>query len=320
MEQKFGLFSPYTLKFHEDQTKQHSGTLLKRSFILFDEMVYIQQRKKDSGFLELALAEGDNRHLPELIQYFKPVEDFIDEDYLGDVSFTPMDGTTNMYYSHRTEIYKDFIRRYLTKTYGFDAFNVKSAQEFEILDFYVSALSADVHFLLNISKKENAFSALYTSLHRDAYFATFDQKQEVVERVLDKVCSLKYFDFANLTWKQILELRNSHFLKDFRKKFQEWLAEFNRGGSENEFEQKIGRFLNDSTFEFISRHKPNMGEQITTAIIENIPTPFSPLISIYSSFLDIQNAYLEKEKFGWLFFVQEAIEKERTNNSGLVVR
>ena len=106
----------------------------------------------------------------------------------------------------------------------------------------------------------------------------------VPERLLEKVCSINYFDFGKLTWQQLLELKRSHFISDFRKQFSIWLNEYSQSKNELEFERKLDYFIKSSNFEFLKNNKPNLTKEILKAIADFIPFPkFNP-ISIYSRY------------------------------------
>ena len=168
-------------------------------------------------------------------------------------------------------------------------------------------------FLFQISKRFEEVSALYTELHRDAYFTTYDGNATTPERVLQKVCLLNYFDFGQLTWAQILELKRSKFISDFRAKFHEWLSEFQASQSVEEFEKKVDRYIRESNFDFLKKNKPRVTSGVAKGVLGNVPMPFwlpNP-IAIYTSAKQVEKELKLKKDYGWLFFIQEAFTKSK---------
>lgn len=306
---KFGLFTPYTIRFHTDLYKEPANTLLKRTLILFDYNIYLEPRKQDKDFLKETIGIKDAREQKEVLGLFKPVTDFVSQDWFDQRRFQ-LNPETNLWYGPHGQEFGRFIKQFLTDRFGFDAFHYKTAEEFEMVDFYTTALSADVDFLMQLSNYNPEISALFTELHRDACIATFDKDTNMLERSLNKVCSLNYFDFGKLSWRQLLELKRSDFLKDFRIKFFEWIAEFETKGDLNNFENNINRYLRDSNFEFLNANKPKLAKNMALGILGNVPLPI-PInpISIYSSIMTIREDILKRKQFGWLFFIQEAYKK-----------
>ncbi|WP_183560863.1 hypothetical protein [Mucilaginibacter sp. SP1R1] len=306
---KFGVFTPYTIRFHTDLYKEPASALLKRSLILFDRNVYIEPRTQDEGFLKVALGLGDGTEQKEVMELFMPVTEFVTQEWFDERRFI-VNPETNLWYGPNGQAFGRFVKQFLTDRFGFDAFNYSTAKEFEMIDFYTTALSVDVDFLLQLSNHNPEISALFTELHRDAYFATFSNDTSMPERALDKVCSLNYFDFGKLSWHQILELKRSHFLSDFRIKFFEWIAAFEKNGDLEVFEKNIDRYLRTSNFDFLEANKPTIIKDGALGILGNIPLPIpvNP-VSIYSSIMSVREDMLKRKRFGWLFFIQEAFKK-----------
>ncbi|WP_405250517.1 hypothetical protein [Dokdonia sp. Asnod3-C12] len=312
MTPKFGLFTPYTLRFHTENHKESSSNFLKRSLVLFDQMTYISPRQQDLGFLENIILNDSPKIATEIMTFFRPINNFVSEDFMNEISFS-VNPESNMCYGPNREEFIIFIKNFLTKNFGFDAYNIKTKEEFEILDYYVSAVSADFNFLFQVSKKNKDISALYTELHRDAYTATYQGNSVSAERVLQKVCSINYFDFGKLSWEQIFELKKSDFLNDFRTKFNEWLIEYSELKDEQLFENKINKYIRTSNFAFLTKNKPKLGKSLTTGVLGNIPLPIPNPISIYTSIEQINKDVKNRKDFGWLFFIQEAFNQFTKN-------
>jgi hypothetical protein len=308
---KYGLFSPYTLRFHSDLYHEPKSALLKRSIILFDEMAYIA-RDIEENFINEIIYSETTENVKKVIELFKPIADFVGQDYMDSLRLR-VRPESNLRYGPNGQEFAEYIRGFVTRHFGFDAYNVKNAYEFDILDFYVSALSSDFDYLFHLSNYNTDFSALFTELHRDAYFATYRDQTNIPERILEKVCSINYFDFGKLSWHQILELKQSHFLKDFRVKFFGWLDDFNQTQDLAVFEKNIDQYIKSSTFDFLKANQPAVGTDIATGILGNIPTPFPNPVSIYASAMTVRKDIKLRKEFGWLFFIQEAFHKYTGN-------
>ncbi|PTQ92126.1 ABC-type amino acid transport substrate-binding protein [Mucilaginibacter yixingensis] len=306
---KYGLFTPYTLRFHSDLYNEPASNLLKRSLILFDNNVYLEPRKQDVGFVEQMIGETTDEEKKEISEFFKPVSEFVNEELMDNLRFT-VNPETNLWYGPHGQEFGLFMKNFITKRFGFDAFNYKDAKEFEIVDFYITAMSADFNFLLNISNHDSEISALFTELHRDSYFATFQNNTSTPERVLEKVCSVNYFDFAKLSWSELLELKRSHFLNDFRIKFYEWLADFEKTNDTKTFESNLASYIRSSQFKFLEDNRPTLIENTAMGVLGNLPIfPGLNPFSIYSSFIGVRSDLLKRSNYGWLFFIQEAYQK-----------
>ncbi|MEO9551918.1 MULTISPECIES: hypothetical protein [Flavobacteriaceae] len=309
---KFGLFTPYTLRFHSEYYNEDANAFLKRCMVMFENMTFVSRREQDNDFIEKTIRTQTNENIKGILEYFKPAEELVTADFISDISFT-VKPESNMYYGPNHDTFVNFIKDFLTKKFGFDAHNIQNAKEYEMLDFYATALSADFNYLFQISKKNEEVSALYTELHKDAYFTTYNQNAIIPERVLQKICSLNYFDFAKLSWAEIIELKRSKFISDFRIKFSEWLNDYSTSQNIEEFEKRIDRYIKESNFDFLSRNKPNVKSEVASGILGNIPLPFSipNPVAIYSSISQVKKEIKLKNEFGWLFFIQEAYEKSR---------
>lgn len=305
-DKKIGLFTPYTLKFHADYYNESSVNFLKRSFIIFDEMAYIAPRRKDDGFLEKVINFSNVQK--DVLSAFKPIKEFVDEEYISDISFQVMP-ESNMYYGPNRDLFMNFIKDFIKKKFDFDPNNYKTKNEFEILDYYTSALSADVNYLFQISKKLPEVSALYTELHKDAYLATYSEKTVSPESLLKSIGAVNYFDFSQLSWDQIIELKQSRFLEDFRVKFSEWLIELESSNNSLLFEQKIDKYIKEANFNFLRQKKPLTRINVLSRVIENIPTVVPNPLAVYNALSQTVNDFQTEEEFGWMFFIQEAFHK-----------
>lgn len=309
---KFGLFTPYTLRFHRDYYGEEGSKLIKRNLILFESLTYIAPMKQDKEFLSELFATDNTKLLSEMKPYFHPILEFVSEEQISHISFT-VDPNTNMWHGPHGDRYDAFVRKHLNMRFGITLENSMEPKNFQILDFYMSALTSDMNFLLRLSNCNPEISGLFSELHRDAYLATYGNETISSGQVLEKICSLNYFDFGNLTWEQILELKRSHFISDFRKKIDEWLIDFIKTKDEQLFEKNLDRFIKTSQFEFLQQNKPNNIKDGILNALGEIPMPYglpNP-ISIYSSGSQLIKNEILKKDFGWLFFIQEGFTKSK---------
>ncbi|HJP62607.1 MAG TPA: hypothetical protein VJ844_04155, partial [Mucilaginibacter sp.] len=72
----------------------------------------------------------------------------------------------------------------------------------------------------------------------------------------------------------------------------------------------IDRYIRTSNFDFLEANKPALILDSAIGVLGNVPLtiPFNP-VSIYSSFMGVRKDVLQRKKFGWLFFIQEAFKQ-----------
>ena len=104
-------------------------------------------------------------------------------------------------------------------------------------------------------------------------------------------------DLSQVSWEDLIDLRQSPFLKDFRRKYVDFQR---RGESDNIlaiYEEGLER-LSDEV-------RPSVYGQVTKALLANLPlSPVNP-VAVASSIEDISKAKKLKSTYGWLFFFRE---------------
>ncbi len=113
-------------------------------------------------------------------------------------------------------------------------------------------------------------------------------------------------DIIDIEWNDIVDLRYSPFLCDFRQKYFQ-LAE------KNETDKLVDHYYN-GLVKLAEIVKPKPTNEIVKAILVNLPIPPINPISIVSSVNDIYKSKTLKRDFGWLFFLNEITNKEENKN------
>jgi hypothetical protein len=104
-------------------------------------------------------------------------------------------------------------------------------------------------------------------------------------------------DYGALTWREILDLRRSPFLTEFRLK----LALIEKTGDANMQQELWG-----DLWGFAAENKPSPGKTAVSGLLANLPIgPVNPF-SIGFALADTAKADSLRRKFGWLYFVMEA--------------
>lgn len=110
-----------------------------------------------------------------------------------------------------------------------------------------------------------------------------------------------------LGWKDILDLRQSPFLKAFRKKYQDLTVD---GQTDILLEHYYNALVKLSDLV-----RPNPSKEVFKAILTNLPIPVINPLGIASSGQDVYKATKIKNDFGWLFFVTDAIKLANNSDS-----
>jgi len=108
-------------------------------------------------------------------------------------------------------------------------------------------------------------------------------------------------NFEDLTWDQILELREDRNIKAFRNKAFSYKSE---GES---IDKLINKDLIAGLWEIAEEYEPDMKKTIIEAVMSNLPIP-SPInpFSISSSVEAIHKSSKINDKHSWIYFIQNA--------------
>ena len=127
-----------------------------------------------------------------------------------------------------------------------------------------------------IFNKLHSVQGILTDLHKVDLIEKTGFSIVGTQSISQTTSSINSFDFANLKWDQIIKLRESEFVIDYRKKMYEW-AEDLKLHDATKIESIINDYIKESLFDVLSEVIPDMSYSWLSAIGANIP---SPLISI----------------------------------------
>lgn len=111
-------------------------------------------------------------------------------------------------------------------------------------------------------------------------------------------------NFEELSWDQILELREDKYIKEFRKKI------FSYNGENGSIDEILANDLNKSLWQLAEQCKPNMRKTILEVVLSNLPLPtiLNPF-GLYYGRKAIKNSNENKNTHSWLYFVQSIKNK-----------
>ena len=114
---------------------------------------------------------------------------------------------------------------------------------------------------------------------------------------LVQLAAIDVVDYGSLSWREILELRRSPFLTEFRNKLA--LVEQTQ-------DVNIQQLLWSDLWGFAAENKPSPSKTILSGLLANLPiSPLNPF-SVGMALRDTAKADTQKRKYGWLYFVMEA--------------
>lgn len=217
-----------------------------------------------------------------------------------------------MWTGENSSNYIDFVMKYVQLKNGYDKPDIQSRDHNEELKYYIGTISMDFQILAEATRRFENFSGLFSEIHEQAFTATYglNETKTKSKKVITAVETINYFDFGSLTWDEIIVLRKSEFVNEFRKKVWEWTNEFNSEVNNIEVENKISKYIDDAKFDFIEKRKPNQLKSTLTGILGNIPLPI-PInpVSIVSAIEQAVADNKAQKEFRWLLFIQKARKK-----------
>ncbi|UXP31469.1 hypothetical protein N6H18_14040 [Reichenbachiella agarivorans] len=317
---QFGIFTPYSVNMYSECNSDSPANFLKRNAILFENLVIVPQGIGPLDGSELftnesylnAYSKEDIKFKSELSEILLTIEDFVEGEEQLREYYAPSNPETSMWMGENSDKYIEFVKKYVQKKNGFDSPEIQSREHMKDLKYYIGTISSDFQILTESINKFDNFSALLSEIHEDAYRFTYNQYEAKIQtnQVISSIQSLNHFDFGTLSWDEIITLRKSEFLKDFRSKVFEWTQEFYQSQNTDEFQVKIDKYIDDAKFDFIEKRKPNMVKSILTGIAGNfpLPIPVNP-VGLISSINQIKEDKKAAKDFGWLFFIQKARKK-----------
>lgn len=312
----FGIFTPYSLNLYSETNSDNPGNFLKRNAILFEKLVIVPRgigALDGTGIFtkESYLNSYSKEQIKDKKEFSKlllSIDDFVDTEEDSRNFYSPQNPETSMWTGENSHEYIQFIMEYVQKKNGYDKPVIQSREHKKELEYYIGTISMDFQILTEASLKFTNFSGLYSEIHEKAFKATYNKDINATKekKVINTVETINHFDFGTLTWDEIIVLRKSGFVNDFREKIFEWTEEYKNGVDNLAVEQKIDKFINDAKFDFIEKRKPNFIRSLLTGILGNIPLPI-PInpISVLSAGEQIINDKKINKEFGWLMFIQK---------------
>ncbi|EKQ6534963.1 TPA: hypothetical protein RQP16_005732 [Klebsiella michiganensis] len=111
-------------------------------------------------------------------------------------------------------------------------------------------------------------------------------------------------NFEELTWDQILELREDKYIKAFRKKY------FSIEMNDKNIDLELNFDLDSALWDLALQIKPNITKSSMEAVLSNLPLPtvVNPF-GIYYGAREIIKNYKNKRNHSWVYFIQSAKNK-----------
>ena len=323
---KYGIFTPQSLMLYTETNKDNPANLLKRNVILFENLVIVPSGigpLDGSGLF--TKSQYLNSYSKEKIKHKKEFEKLIltiqeftsDEDELREF-YRPSNDETSMWFGENSASYIDFVMKYVQNKWGLDTPDIQSREHKEELEYYISSISGDFQVLIEASTKFEHFSGLFSEIHETAFRNTYGDKDAKFNHtnIINEIEQINHFDFGTLTWDEIIELRKSGFVKDFRENLFSWINDYNSTNDVYQFQKKLNQYIDDAKFDFIENKKPNVIKTSLLGFIGNLPTgiPVNP-VGVINSINDVRKDVKTNKEFGWLFFIQKAYKMARAKST-----
>lgn len=156
-------------------------------------------------------------------------------------------------------------------------------------------ISSDLGFNFLLNEKLKAFKINLAPVVSDALKTAHESPDIKTLFTTDLVIP----NFEELSWDQILELREDKYIKEFRDKILSCNGE---GGSIDEI---IAKDLNNSLWQLADQCKPNMKKTILEVLLSNLPSPtiVNPF-GLYYGAKSIQKTNVNQNTNSWVYFVQ----------------
>lgn len=272
------------------------GCFGKLATILFDELVF-QVPTEDilRGALEGCAEHGviEGRVVTELLRFWTPIQSCVPTYKFLEDGLNPKDNTT------ADLVWEGVLRRYRPE-FPEDTDGAALAHE----TAWVTAGIIDTFSAWSALYSQKPCSLLATDLEKEVMSQVFAQadKPTDVECFSDIMQHLAP-DLTATEWQRVLELRNSRFLEQFRRKMVELQRCVQIDDSRKTSEILIEMERRD--LEEIARlSRPAPPTTILKAVLSNLPLPI-PInpASVGLGIKEAMDAYNRAERFGWLYFL-----------------
>ncbi|WP_143273699.1 hypothetical protein [Aquimarina sp. MAR_2010_214] len=316
---KYGIYTIESQILHSEYYSENPSLFLKRNAILFDKLV-IADGSEIYGFDKLHYLNGASKEViknkADLEKILLSIKDFISDDNNKKPINEQPKHEDSMWGGENSSDYIEFVSDYYLKKVGKSSISKLGRYEYKELKGYIGGISNDFQTLSLANEISKDFSALFSEIHEKAFRHTYQNEKRFDKGdVIREIEKINFIDFGGLSWDEIIILRKSEFIKDFRLKIFDWTTDFLKTKDVEKFQSDLNKFINDAKFDFIDRKKPNLKKTSILGILGNIPLPIpvNP-ISLANSAKEIRDDIKIKKDFDWLFFIQKAYKMTMPNN------
>lgn len=304
-----GVFSPYTLMLHADGTGERHIALLKRASVLFERLLVVPLGLGgfEDGLMSKAqfLALLDRKDPACASAEFQSM--FLAPCDLGmkfeDLAAASMDiGEEDLWGPKHGSSFVKFVDRLVDQRYA----EGSNRERYETKKQFIGNISADYRLLSRMMSTNRDLSGLFTALHEEAVLAVHAELIASAPAILTHVEGYECFDFASLSWEQIYELRKSGFSSSFRRKMAQWVLDAGYTQDRRVFEKQMTTHINEAKDAVVSSAEPHPVKTVLSGLAGLLPFGLGTLLGVGQTGMDLTNDYRNKERFGWLFFVNRA--------------
>ncbi len=319
---ELGVFSPFTLELYLNVTGESPNRFLKRASVIFERLLLFPLGLGDMGgpheliSKERYLSAFTKDCSTDLNNLCKIV--ILDKDLIDNVESIYEELNTHedcdLWMGTEGDKYIKFIENYVNMSVGQNDL----IENWEAQKRLIGNIDADCKLFKVIQRNFGECSGLFTELHEGALLYTLSERIGNLANVVTTLSNLSTFDFGDLSWADIFNLRKSEFVKEFRHRLAQWALDYAASPDSVSFQRELTTFITEAKFDLIGDTAPKTRETVLSGIGGNIPFPFlvNP-IGVYSSIQSIRHAHTLKNKYGWLFFIQRARHASKPNDSSV---
>ncbi|QCD61615.1 hypothetical protein [Tenacibaculum maritimum] len=308
---KYGIYTIESQLLRSEYYSENPSFFLKRNAILFDKLV-IADGSEVYGFDKLHYLNGaskeDIKNKSDLEKILLSIKDFVSDDNDEKPLNRQFNYEDSMWGGENSSDYIEFVCDYYLKKVGKNSISELGRYEYKELQRYIGGISRDFQILSHANEISKDFSALFSEIHEKAFRHTYQNEKRFDKgNVIREIEKINFIDFGCFSWDEIIILRKSEFIKDFRLKIFDWTTDFLKTKDLDKFQSDLNKFITDAKFDFIDRKKPDLKTTSILGILGNIPLPIpvNP-VSLVSSAKEIRDEIKIKKDFDWLFFIQKA--------------
>ena len=315
-----GIFSHATLMLNTDATGERHAEYLKRAAILFENLVLVSHGFPVGGTNAVISKDDWLRMAMHDTIAWPPPSHRVDEKPFNSISkilltdhevfdgrssvyeyLWPSDNEAGLWNGRNSEAFLSWVRsKEPSQAFGSDAH--------EYHKFLIGSLNSDWNLFRIVEGKFHSFSGLLTPLHAEAVRNTWGTNPSNPAAVSELATQCLGFDFSQLSWVDIVRLRESGFANDYRKIVAEWAL---AGGQDDraEIKNQIAEAIKYAQASIIRSAEPNLSKTALSAFgsLAPVPNPLSAAHGVISGVRDLLRTHQLKKRYGWLFFVNQAL-------------